>query len=147
MKSFWNEWVVGQPYLSTGDLAKGNLTVRIYDSVERKVKLMSHIPYEDLEIDLGVEMEDLVGLLPDGYEVVKEEWSAGHTNRTDKPGKEIVLIKDEALTVEDSRSIALWLGVICQEIGTGNPQNYPGYWLAGPWNVWEVIYVEIPLTR
>lgn len=146
MKSFWKGWTVGRPQLSVGELARGSLSVRIGDFPGEEGKLIP-IPHEYLEIDLNVELKDLFGVLPDGYEVVKEEWSDGHTNRIDEPGKEIVLIKDGAPTVGDSRSIALWLGVVCQKIGTGNPRDYPGYWLAGPWNVWEVIYIEIPLTR
>lgn len=146
MKKTWKGWTVGKPYLSKDGLAKGYLSIWLPHFLDESVPIIL-IPWEYLEIDLDLRMGDIGGILPGSLEIVREEWSGGHSNIIDNPGKEIVLIKDGAPRVKNSRSIALWLGVACQKAGTGNPRNYPGYWLAGPFNVWDIIYVEIPLTR
>ncbi|MEK7610984.1 MAG: hypothetical protein AAB486_01255 [Patescibacteria group bacterium] len=116
----WNCWKVGEPYISIGPLAKGTLTGS---------------RYQDMVVDLKVKKRDFAHLIPDGKEIVEICLP------------DLVLIKDQAETVDTSRKIAVYYTACYKdkEIGTRNPSG--PYWQSEPWNVWEALWIEVPLSR
>ena len=120
MISQWNDWEVGEPYISIGPLAKGTLTGS---------------RYQKMVIDLKVEAWDFAHLIPDGHKIVEICLPI------------LVLIKDQAETVDTSRNIAVYYTASYKdkEIGMRDPSG--PYWQPEPWNVWEHIEIEVPLSR